>query len=73
MYEKALELLREKKYPQLRELLATMEAQDIALLLEEADMDVVPRIYRILPKELAAEVFVEMDPDMQELLIKLGL
>ncbi len=70
MYEKALELLKDKKYPQLRELLATMEAQDIVLILEEADMDVVPRIYRILPKELASEVFAEMDPDMQELLIK---
>ncbi len=70
MYENALELLKEKKYPELRQMLADMEAPDIALLLEEADIEVVPRIYRILPKELASEVFVEMDADMQEMLIK---
>ena len=70
MYENALELLKEKRYPELRKMLMEMEAPDIALLLEEADIDVVPRIYRILPKELAAETFTEMDPDMQEMLIR---
>lgn len=70
MYENALELLKEKRYPELRTMLAEMEAPDIALLLEEAEVEVVPRIYRILPKELAAETFAEMDSDMQEILIK---
>lgn len=70
MYENALELLKEKRYPELRTMLIEMEAPDIALLLEEAEIEVVPRIYRILPKELAAQTFAEMDPDMQEMLIK---
>lgn len=70
MYENALELLKEKRYPELRKMLMEMEAPDIAMLLEEADIEVVPRIYRILPKELAAETFTEMDPDMQEMLIR---
>ncbi|MBR5514679.1 MAG: magnesium transporter [Clostridia bacterium] len=70
MYENALELLKEKRYPELRTMLIEMEAPDIALLLEEAEIEVVPRIYRILPKELASETFAEMDPDMQEMLIK---
>ncbi|MBE6573352.1 MAG: magnesium transporter [Ruminococcaceae bacterium] len=70
MYENALELLKEKRYPELRTMLMEMEAPDIALLLEEAEMEVVPRIYRILPKELAAETFTEMDADMQEMLIR---
>ncbi len=70
MYEVALELLKNKNYQQLRAMLVDMEAADIALLLDEADIEVVPRLYRILPKELAADVFVEMDADMQEMLIK---
>lgn len=70
MNEKALELLKEKKYPELRSMLVEMEAPDIASLLEEAETEVVPRLFRILPKELAAETFAEMDSDMQELLIK---
>ena len=66
----AYELLKQKKYPELREELATMEPADIAALLECAEIDDVPRFYRILPKELAADAFTEMEPDMQELLIK---
>ena len=69
-FEEARELLKEKKYPALREMLAKMEPADIAALLEEADIEDVPRFYRILPKELAADTFAEMDSDMQELLIR---
>ena len=70
MEERAYELLKEKKYPELREMLAKMEPADIAILLEKAEIEDVPRFYRILPKELAADTFAEMAPDMQELLIK---
>lgn len=70
MYEEAMSLLKDKKYTELRSLLADMEAADIAILLEDADIEVLPRLYRILPKELAADVFAEMEPDKQELLIK---
>ena len=69
-FEEARELLKEKKYPELRDMLAKMEPADIAALLEEADIEDVPRFYRILPKELAADTFAEMDSDMQELLIR---
>lgn len=70
MKETAFELLKQKRYPELREMLATMEPADIVLLLEEADEEDLPRYYRILPKELAADTFAEMDPDMQENLIR---
>lgn len=66
----AYEFLKLKKYPELREELATMEPADIAALLECAEIEDIPRFYRILPKDLAAETFAEMDGDMQELLIK---
>ena len=63
--EKVEELLRSKKYAELRNLLLPMEPADIAGLLEECGEESMPLLYRLLPKELAAEVFVEMDPDQQ--------
>jgi len=46
-----------------------MEPADIALLLEEAGEEAISLLYRLLPKELAAEVFVELESDSQEKLI----
>ena len=63
------ELLRSKQYAQLRDLLLPMEPADIAAILEEGPQEQMPLLYRLLPKELAAEVFVELESDSQELLI----
>ena len=63
-------LLDEKKYATLREILVTMNPSDIAVIFDELEIDRLPLLYRLLPKELAADVFVEMDPDAQELLIR---
>lgn len=59
-------LIEKRKYPQLREILICMEGADIALILEDLDDEHALRVFRILPKELASEVFVEMDPERQE-------
>ena len=67
--EKVEELLRSKQYAALRDLLLPMEPADIAALLEEAGEESMPLLYRLLPKELAAEVFVELEADSQEMLI----
>ena len=69
MEEKILELIGDKKYGQLREMLSEMNPADIAVCFEEISDREKPVVFRILPKELAAEVFVEMDSDMQLLLI----
>lgn len=53
----------------MRDLFLPMEPADIALLLEEAGEEEMPLLYRLLPKELAAEVFVELESDSQEMLI----
>ena len=63
------ELLRSKQYAQLRDLLLPMEPADIAAILEEGPQEQMPLLYRLLPKELAAEVFVELESDSQEMLI----
>ena len=63
-------LLNEKKYTSIRDVLVTMEPQDVAAILEEMEEAKLPLLFRLLPKEEAAETFVEMDPELQELLIK---
>ena len=62
-------LLEEKKYSTLRDILTTMKPFDIAAVFEELQDEKTPILFRILPKELAAETFVEMDEDTQEFLI----
>ena len=62
-------LLEEKKYNTLRDILITMKPFDIAAVFEELQDEKMPILFRILPKELAAETFVEMDDETQQFLI----
>ena len=64
------DLLSAKKYTTIRDVLVTMNPADIALVLEEMEEKNLPLLFRLIPKEQAAETFVEMDPELQELLIK---
>ncbi len=68
--DQVLELLEEKKYQQLKETLSEMNEADIAAILAEVPEEKLPLIYRILPKELASDVFVNMESDAQEILIR---
>lgn len=70
IFELLTELLRSKKWQELKELLTEMNEQDIAELFMELEERDLTLIYRLLPKELAAEVFVNMEPEYQELLIR---
>lgn len=67
--EKLDELLHEKKFSEIRQILCSMNPADVAEALESVSKNDFPLLYRILPKEQAAETFVEMDPDYQEILI----
>ena len=63
-------LLDEKKYPTVRDILITMNPSDVASILDELPEERLPLLFRLLPKEQAAETFVEMEPEAQELLIR---
>ena len=63
-------LLEGKKYSTLRDVLVTMNPADIAAVFEEMEEERLPLLFRLLPKDIAAETFVEMEPDNQELLIR---
>ena len=69
--EKALvSMLEDKKYATLRDILVTMNPSDVAGLFSDLEEKQIPLLFRLLPKELAAETFVEMEPDAQALLIR---
>ncbi len=69
--EKAiLAMLEEKKYTALREILVTMNPADVAEVFSDLKEQQIPLLFRLLPKELAAEAFAEMESEEQELLIR---
>ncbi len=68
--EKALiKMLEDKKYITLRDILVTMNPSDVAAIFADLEDTQIPLMFRLLTKEQAAETFVEMEPDAQELLI----
>ena len=72
-HEKLLEIIdniEHKKFSTLKPLLTEMRPFDIAELINDIDKDKVLVIFRLLPKYLACETFVEMDSDTQEIVIK---
>ena len=69
--EKALlKMLEEKKYASLRDILVTMNPSDVAGLFDCLEEKQIPVMFRLLPEEQAAETFVEMEPEAQQLLIQ---
>ena len=68
--DEILLLLSERNFSVLRPLIASMNAIDLAEVFNEirdgAELHV---LFRILPKDLAADTFVEMDSDVKETLI----
>ena len=68
--EEILSLLEEKKFAKIREIFVEMNPADIAALFDEFPKDRSPVLFRLLPKELAADTFVEMETDIQTHLIQ---
>lgn len=68
--EELLRMLEEKDLISIKKLLECETPQDVAALFSELDDENLAVVFRILPKETAAETFVEMDHEAQETLIK---
>mgnify|MGYP002514825365 CR=1 FL=1 len=68
LLEKIEDLIERKCYAELRDLLLPMEPADIASLAGDVE-EKLPLLFRLLPKTAAAEVFVELESDEQEMLI----
>ena len=70
MIETTLELLQQNQLSKVREILLEMNPVDIAeVFLSIESQENIVKLYRILPKEEAAEAFAYMEPETQELLI----
>lgn len=69
MEEEIIKLIEEKKFNDLRKFLESMNSADFPSLFEKLEDEKIIVIYRILSKEKAAEVFAELDSDVQEKLI----
>ncbi len=67
--EEVTKLIEEKRISDLRKYLEDINSADFPSIFEEIDDEKIIMIYRILSKEKAAEVFVELDSDDQEKLI----
>ncbi len=69
MIETLTNLIENKKIKDLREFLQSINSADFPSIIENVNEDKIIIIYRLLSKEKAAEVFVELNHDDQEKLI----
>ena len=65
-----LELLERRDLHALRAALLEENEVDIAEFLEELSQDKIVVVFRALPKEMAAEVFSNLEPDTQQVIIQ---
>ncbi len=71
MIDRVLSLLEEKRYPEVKQTVLSMHEADIADIFDELeDREVMLRLFRLLPKDRAAEAFAYMDGDVQQQLIE---
>ncbi len=68
-FEALQELLLQKKYAEFIQEIDKCNPVDAADLLSQFPEDQVSRVFRLFKKDVAAEVFAELDPDLQELII----
>ena len=59
-----------KKYQSLRDVMSTMNAPDLAAVFEDLPEEKMPVLFRLCPKDLAADVFAELSSETQEALIR---
>ena len=66
-----IRLLSERRFKELKEDLMTMKAVDIASLLSQLDDKEIAIVFRLVPKDKAAEVFSNMNRSMQSTLVEI--
>ena len=64
-----LELIEKQKFNELKKYLERINGADFPSIFEELEEEDIPIVFRLLNKEKAAEIFTELDSDLQEKLI----
>lgn len=67
--EELMQLVRERQFRRLKEVVVEMNEQDIAEFIEELDSEKKVVVFRMLPKELSSEVFACLEPEDQQHII----
>ncbi|MBR6485779.1 MAG: magnesium transporter [Lachnospiraceae bacterium] len=67
--EEIKELIDSRQYTRLRQELAELQEADIAAVLEELPKDELIRVFRILPKTIAADVFAYLSIETEQMII----
>lgn len=71
MIDRVLSLLEEKRYPEVKKTFLSMHEADIAEIFDEiSDSETTLRLFRLIPKDNAAEVFSYLDADVQQRIIE---
>lgn len=70
MTERIIMLIKNKQYIEVRQILSDVNPADIATIFSDFSEDMLPILFRILPKDIATDVFVEMSATGQQTLIK---
>ncbi|KNF08676.1 magnesium transporter MgtE [Gottschalkia purinilytica] len=70
MMQEILDLINENKFSQVRDKLTEMNVVDIAQILEELERDKVLIVFRILPKDISADVFSYISREQQAYIIE---
>ena len=65
-----LDYLRNKEYTKLRQIAAEMQTADIAAILDDLEDEEALKIFRLLPKSMAADVFADLELDDQQYIIQ---
>ncbi len=68
--EDVIELIQQDHYVDARKILVTMNEADIALLFEEIPEEKILRVFRMLPKTLAADTFSYMKSEQQQFIVE---
>ena len=70
LFEDLGEMLENKKYAQFRRATLDMNPVDIADFFSKLSIKQVPAVFKLLRKDISADVFAELDSDMQEKIIE---
>ena len=70
LLEKFKKLMENKQFAELREQASEMNVQDVAGVLEALEQEDMLKMFRLFPKELAADLFSELETDSQQFIIE---
>ncbi len=70
LVEQLQELLSSRQYTQLRQTISEMNTTDVAAAMSEMEQEESLKMFRLLPKDMAADVFADLDIEVQQYIIQ---